>query len=79
MNYFITLIPMKHYSKVILLDILSVLLYLLKQLIYLKGPEPYMEEYELGLRLSDALETAGFKDISQQDYSYFESIFLATK
>ena len=38
-----------------------------------------MEEYELGLRLTDALENAGFKDISQQDYSYFESIFLATK
>ena len=45
----------------------------------LQGPEPFMAEYELGLRLSDALAKAGFKDISQQDYSYFESIFLATK
>jgi len=44
-----------------------------------KGPEPYMEEYELGFRISDALANVGFKDISQQDYSYFESIFLATK
>ena len=38
-----------------------------------------MEEYELDFRISDALANVGFKDISQQDYSYFESIFLATK
>jgi hypothetical protein len=38
-----------------------------------------MAEYELGLRLTDAIVNTGFKDVTQQDYSYFESIFLATK
>lgn len=44
-----------------------------------KGPEPYMEEYELGLNLPKTLSDVGFKDVTQEDYSYFESIFLATK
>jgi len=44
-----------------------------------KGPEPYIEEYELGAELTNALENVGFTDIQQIEYSYFESLFLATK
>jgi len=44
-----------------------------------KGPEPYMWEYEFGAQLSNTLEAVGFQNISQIEYSYFESIFLATK
>merc|ERR1719180_224564 len=43
------------------------------------GPEPYMEEYEFGVQLTNALATAGFNSIEFIDYSYFEGIFLATK
>merc|ERR1712004_571319 len=44
-----------------------------------QGPEPYMEEYEFGVQLTNALATAGFNDVEFIDYSYFEGIFLATK
>ena len=44
-----------------------------------KGPEPYMWEYEFGAALENSLDTAGFKNITQIEYSYFESIFLAQK
>lgn len=44
-----------------------------------KGPEPYMMEYEFGAELSVSLENAGFQNIEQIEYSYFESIFLANK
>ena len=44
-----------------------------------KGPEPYIEEYELGAELTNTLEQVGFVDVQQIDYTYFESIFLATK
>lgn len=44
-----------------------------------KGPEPYTEEYELGAQLSLYLEEVGFKDVQQIEYTYFESLFLATK
>ena len=43
------------------------------------GPEPYMEEYEFGVQLTNALATAGFNKVEFIDYSYFEGIFLATK
>lgn len=44
-----------------------------------KGPEPYMMEYEFGAELTHALISTGFQNITQIDYSYFESIFLAVK
>eukprot|EP00088_Acartia_fossae_P057248 TRINITY_DN6677_c0_g1_i1.p1 TRINITY_DN6677_c0_g1~~TRINITY_DN6677_c0_g1_i1.p1 ORF type:complete len:395 (+),score=125.11 TRINITY_DN6677_c0_g1_i1:3-1187(+) len=44
-----------------------------------KGPEPYIEEYELGAELTNTLEQVGFVDVQQIEYTYFESIFLATK
>jgi len=44
-----------------------------------KGPEPYIEEYENGAQLPISLAEEGFKNIEVIDYSYFESIFLATK
>merc|ERR1711874_731977 len=44
-----------------------------------QGPEPYMEEYEFGVQLTNALATAGFNNVEFIDYSYFEGIFLATK
>ena len=44
-----------------------------------QGPEPYLEEYEFDTLLTDALVDAGFKDVEQIDYSYFDSLYLATK
>merc|ERR1712241_507681 len=44
-----------------------------------QGPEPYMQEYEFGVQLTNALATAGFNSVEFIDYSYFEGIFLATK
>ena len=44
-----------------------------------KGPEPYIEEYENGAQLPITLALEGFTNIEVIDYSYFESIFLATK
>ena len=44
-----------------------------------QGPEPYMQEYEFGVQLTNALATAGFNDVEFIDYSYFEGIFRATK
>jgi len=44
-----------------------------------QGPEPYLEEYEFDTLLTDALVNAGFKDVEQIDYSYFDSLYLATK
>jgi len=44
-----------------------------------KGPEPYIEEYELGAELSNYLTEVGFVDVQQIEYTYFESVFLATK
>merc|ERR1712112_499861 len=44
-----------------------------------QGPEPYMQEYEFWVQLTNALATAGFNSIEFIDYSYFEGIFLATK
>merc|ERR1712198_397691 len=43
------------------------------------GPEPYIGEYEFGAELTKSLEAAGFKDINQIKYSYFESVFQATR
>jgi len=44
-----------------------------------KGPEPYIGEYEFDAELTKSLAAAGFKDINQIEYSYFESVFQATK
>jgi len=44
-----------------------------------QGPEPYMEEYEFGTMLTDALATVGFSNIEFTGYSYFEGIFQAEK
>jgi len=44
-----------------------------------KGPEPYMWEYEFGAQLTRSLASAGFSNITEIEYSYFESIYLATK
>jgi len=44
-----------------------------------QGPEPYMQEYEFGVQLTNALATAGFNSVDYIEYSYFEGIFLATK
>ena len=44
-----------------------------------KGPEPYVEEYEFGSQLTKSFEDVGFIDISQEEYTYFESIFQASK
>merc|ERR1711910_134718 len=35
-----------------------------------QGPEPYMEEYEFGVMLTDALASAGFSKVEYIDYSY---------
>jgi hypothetical protein len=44
-----------------------------------KGPEPYMHEYEYSTELTPSLEAMGFASFEVIDYSYFESVFLATK
>jgi ubiquinone/menaquinone biosynthesis C-methylase UbiE len=44
-----------------------------------KGPEPYMMEYEFGTVITQALDNVGYKDIEIVEYSYFESVFTATK
>ena len=44
-----------------------------------QGPEPYIEEYEFGTLLTESLVSAGFSDVEQIEYSYFDSLFVATK
>ena len=44
-----------------------------------QGPEPYTEEYEFGTLLTESLVAAGFTDVEQIEYSYFDSLFVATK
>ena len=44
-----------------------------------QGPEPYIGEYENGVRLPDYMKQIGFKEVQEVKYSYFESIFKATK
>merc|ERR1719219_2462867 len=44
-----------------------------------QGPEPYIEEYEFGTLLTESLVGAGFTDVQQIEYSYFDSLFVATK
>ena len=44
-----------------------------------QGPEPYIAEYEFGTLLTESLVAAGFKNVEQIDYSYFDSLFLGTK
>merc|ERR1719219_499949 len=44
-----------------------------------QGPEPYIEEYEFGTLLTESLVGAGFTDVEQIEYSYFDSLFVATK
>jgi len=44
-----------------------------------QGPEPYIEEYEFGTLLTESLVAAGFSDVEQIEYSYFDSLYVATK
>ena len=44
-----------------------------------QGPEPYIGEYEYGTMLTETLASVGFSSVEQIDYSYFDSLFLATK
>jgi len=44
-----------------------------------QGPEPYMQEYEFGTLLTESLVAAGFSEVEQIEYSYFDSLFVATK
>lgn len=44
-----------------------------------QGPEPYIQEYEFGTLLTESLVAAGFSDVEQIEYSYFDSLFVATK
>lgn len=44
-----------------------------------QGPEPYLSEYEFGTLLTESLELAGFRAVEQIEYSYFDSLFVATK
>ena len=44
-----------------------------------QGPEPYLSEYEFGTLLTESLELAGFGAVEQIEYSYFDSLFVATK
>ena len=41
--------------------------------------QPYIGEYENDLRLPNYMEEVGFSDVKEISYSYFESIFTATK
>ena len=38
-----------------------------------------MSEYENGVQLPRMLEDIGFKNVNEREYSYFESVFTATK
>merc|ERR1712241_929598 len=44
-----------------------------------QGPEPYIEEYEFGTLFTGSLVGAGFTDVEQIEYSYFDSLYVATK
>merc|ERR1719219_658738 len=44
-----------------------------------QGPEPYIEEYEFGTMLTDSLIAAGFRNVEQIEYSYFDSLYVAPK
>jgi len=44
-----------------------------------QGPEPYIDEYENGLKLPHYMEEIGFNQVNEISYGYFESIFTATK
>ena len=43
------------------------------------GPEPYMTEYEMNFKLPEYYGEIGLQDVEVIPYSFFESIFLATK
>eukprot|EP00095_Tigriopus_kingsejongensis_P004512 maker-scaffold427_size174323-snap-gene-0.44 protein:Tk04512 transcript:maker-scaffold427_size174323-snap-gene-0.44-mRNA-1 annotation:"hypothetical protein BRAFLDRAFT_126511" len=43
------------------------------------GPEPYIHEYEFNTQLPVYLNELGFLDVEIIPYTFFESIFLATK
>ena len=44
-----------------------------------QGPEPYIGEFEYDLQLPIFMEEAGFFNVNEYEYNYFESIFTATK
>ena len=41
--------------------------------------QPYIGEYENDLKLPHYMEEIGFVNVNEISYSYFESIFTATK
>jgi ubiquinone/menaquinone biosynthesis C-methylase UbiE len=44
-----------------------------------QGPEPYIGEYEYDVMLPKYMSEIGFENVNEVQYSYFESIFTATK
>merc|ERR1719323_485193 len=44
-----------------------------------QGPEPYMQEYEFGTLILDSLAQVGFQDVEQIEFTYFDSVYIATK
>ena len=44
-----------------------------------QGPEPFIGEFEYDVKLPIYMEDIGFKNVNEYQYSYFESIFTATK
>jgi len=44
-----------------------------------QGPEPYTGEYMDGTRLPESLAATGFSYVEQIDYTFFDSLFIATK
>ena len=44
-----------------------------------QGPEPYISEYENGLKLPDFMEQTGFERVQEIKDGMFDSIFTAEK
>ena len=44
-----------------------------------QGPEPYMQEYEFGTLILDSLAQVGFQNVEQIEFTYFDSVYIATK
>ena len=44
-----------------------------------QGPEPYMQEYEFGTLITESLAQVGFSNVEQIEFTYFDSVYIATK
>ena len=44
-----------------------------------QGPEPYISEYEDGLKLPEYMKQIGFERVQEIKHGLFDSIFTATK